>query len=119
MNPSPPNRGFQDVIVTLTLKWLGTNVTTPGTGTGFYSNDALNNELELHAPSGNAYWLTWGTGLYTCGGYPNSFNSIPDMLPGETATGSGCWQVLSTDIPSLELQYSNISTNAEGWFALR
>lgn len=118
MNPTPPHRGYQDVIVTLALKWLGTTATSPGPGTGFYWDDALDYELVLHAVNGNAYYLTW-VNAYNCGGYPTSFDSLPDMFSGETATGSGCWQVLSTDLPSLELQYSNISTNAESWFALR
>jgi hypothetical protein len=58
-------------------------------------------------------------GGYNCGGFPNSFDSVPAMLAGETAVANGCWQVLTTDIPFLELQYSNFTTNAEGWFALR
>lgn len=100
MNPTPPNRGFQDVIVTLDLKWRGTSSTTPGPGSGFYGYDALNTALVLRAANGNSYYLTW-VGGYTCGGdYPNSFKSLPDMLPGESATGSGCWQVLSTDVPT-------------------
>jgi hypothetical protein len=116
----PPPRGFQDVMVNITATWLGPYAILPGPGEGFYGENSLDTALELVGANNNTYYLKTGGGLLdSCGTYPNSLDTIPQMLPAETATANACWQVLSTDVPTLELYYSNSYTSAQGWFALR
>jgi hypothetical protein len=107
-------------MVNITATWLGTYAILPGPGEGFYRENSLDSALKLVGANNNTYYLKTGGGLLdSCGTYPNSLDTIPQMLPAETATANVCWQVLSTDVPTLELYYSNSYTSAQGWFALR
>jgi hypothetical protein len=110
--PAPPT-GLQDVMVNVTVTWLQTNEKTD-------PSFELDPSFDVVAGNGNPYYNRTGGGiLQACGGVPDSLDDVTYMLPNTPVTGNLCWQVLSTDVSSLELHYENQYSGGEGWFALR
>lgn len=104
----PPAAGSQDVMVTIsaTYNGQGSSQFNPG------------NTLHLVGASNVAYVpYTNPCGVMPA---PSLYDSNPQTFTGGTISGNGaCFQVLTSDIASLELFAQPLGSQTQTWFALR
>jgi len=105
----PPASGWADVVVSLTMTYTGTSTGTPW----------LDNDLHYVGASNVSYPLS-GFDHY-CGVPPSpDLLDFDTVLPGGAVTGNVCFQVQTSDEPTLIGFWNGLFSSSIGpWFALR
>jgi len=102
---SPPPAGAVDVLASLTVSYVGS------------SNASLDFDFHINLGTVGASGVVYRSYIQSCGVEPDpNILDFTTLLQGATVTYNECWQVPTSDIPTLALYYDQW---ANGFFALR